>query len=118
MGSQECRTLGSKSPTRGLCHPVKGKTSFDILAHQLKSLLGRLGEVFGPEGRNISLLRKRAVELVEDISLEGFYNCLFIIPEATGGWRPVVDVSALNFFGQNVLAFLLKSVSSESHSKI
>ncbi|MEL7079690.1 MAG: reverse transcriptase domain-containing protein, partial [Cyanobacteria bacterium J06582_2] len=40
---------------------------------------------------------KRAIEVVES-GLTGFYNRLFVVPKATGGWRPVLDVSALNKF--------------------
>ncbi|MEL7523483.1 MAG: reverse transcriptase domain-containing protein, partial [Cyanobacteria bacterium J06553_1] len=31
-----------------------------------------------------------------DVLTEGFYNRLFAVPKRTGGWRPVLDVSALN----------------------
>ena len=57
-----------------------------------------------------SMLCKRAVEVVSS-SFEGFYNRLFVVPKATGGWRPVLDVSALNKF---VVLTLFKMESPSS----
>ncbi|MGL5405231.1 MAG: reverse transcriptase domain-containing protein, partial [Propionibacteriaceae bacterium] len=44
------------------------------------------------------MLEKGAIELVTDHHSSGFYNRLFLVPKSSGGWRPVLDVSALNFF--------------------
>ena len=54
-----------------------------------------------------ALLEKEAIEEVVDPS-PGFYNRLFVVPKASGGWRPVLDVSRLNKF------VLLTSFSMES----
>ena len=43
------------------------------------------------------MIDKRAVEPVWDSS-PGFYSILFVVPKASGGWRPVIDLSALNRF--------------------
>ena len=43
------------------------------------------------------MLQKEAVELV-DQSGPGFYSWLFLVEKATGGWQPVIDLSALNGF--------------------
>lgn len=45
-----------------------------------------------------SLLQKGAIEAVLEPSSPGFYNRLFLVPKSSGGWRPVLDVSALNKF--------------------
>ena len=38
------------------------------------------------------MLEKGAVEVVDDPGL-GFYSRLFLMEKATGGWRPVIDLS-------------------------
>lgn len=45
-----------------------------------------------------ALLEKEATEKVLPPFSPGFYNRLFVVPKASGGWRPVLDVSALNLF--------------------
>ena len=45
-----------------------------------------------------SLLQKGAVELLHPPVSPGFYARLFCVPKASGGWRPVLDLSALNKF--------------------
>ena len=52
--------------------------------------LSRLEEVV------IQLLHKRAIEPVLHSSSPGFYSRLFTVPKASGGWRPVIDLSTLN----------------------
>ena len=43
------------------------------------------------------MLEKGAVEVVLDPD-PGFYSRLFLVEKATGGWRPVIDLSPLNKF--------------------
>ena len=43
------------------------------------------------------VLAKGALEIVLDPG-PGFYSCLFLVEKATGGWRPVIDLSPLNGF--------------------
>ena len=43
------------------------------------------------------MLGKGALEVVQDGS-PGFYSRLFLVEKATGGWRPVIDLSPLNRF--------------------
>ena len=56
------------------------------------------------------LLAKGAVEPVVDC-WTGFYARLFLVPKATGGWRPIVDLSVLNRF-LSVTHFRMETVSS------
>ncbi|XP_064111329.1 uncharacterized protein LOC135218810 [Macrobrachium nipponense] len=49
------------------------------------------------EKKVISLAHEEVIEEAHDSS-EGYYNRLFVVPKASGGWRPVLDVSALNRF--------------------
>ncbi|XP_068214541.1 uncharacterized protein [Palaemon carinicauda] len=46
------------------------------------------------------LIRKAVIEEINDRTSPGFYNRLFVVPKSSGGWRPVLDVSALNLFVQ------------------
>ncbi|XP_066962241.1 uncharacterized protein [Macrobrachium rosenbergii] len=46
------------------------------------------------------MLEKEAIELLHAPLSPGFYNRLFLVTKASGGWRPVLDVSALNVFVQ------------------
>lgn len=69
-------------------------------------------EMFSALSKEVTvLLYKRAIEEVEDLSLEGFYNRLFVVPKTSKGWRPVLDVSALNFFVQT-MKFRMQTNSS------
>ena len=43
------------------------------------------------------MIAKHAVEPVPLPSL-GYYSLLFVVPKATGGWRPIIDLSPLNHF--------------------
>ena len=43
------------------------------------------------------MLSKGALEVVPDPG-PGFYSRLFLVEKASGGWRPVIDLSALNEF--------------------
>ena len=46
------------------------------------------------EGEIRALQQKGAVELAP--SSPGFYSRMFVVPKATGGWRPIIDLSTLN----------------------
>ena len=46
-----------------------------------------------------AMLAKGALEIVRDLG-PGFYSRLFLVEKATGGWRPVIDLSHLNDFVQ------------------
>ena len=42
-----------------------------------------------------SMIQKKAIELVPHPNT-GFYSRMFVVPKATGGWRPVIDLSPFN----------------------
>ena len=44
------------------------------------------------------MIAKGAVDRVRCHSSSGFYGRLFVVPKASGGWRPVLDLSSLNTF--------------------
>ena len=43
------------------------------------------------------MISKGALERVDDLD-PGFYSLLFLVEKASGGWRPVIDLSPLNEF--------------------
>ena len=45
------------------------------------------------------ILAKGALEIARDPG-PGFYSLLFLVEKASGGWRPVIDLSHLNEFVQ------------------
>lgn len=49
-----------------------------------------------------ALVDKGAVEIVSPPVTPGFYCRLFTVPKSSGGWRPILDLSALNRFIQKV----------------
>ena len=57
------------------------------------------------------LLSKGAVEEVISRSSPGFYGRIFVVPKSSGGWRPVLDLSALNRF-LRILPFRMESTAS------
>ena len=56
------------------------------------------------------MLAKGALEIVQDPG-PGFYSCLFLVEKASGGWRPVIDLSHLNEFVQ-LTPFKMETVAS------
>ena len=56
------------------------------------------------------MLAKGALEITRDPG-PGFYSRLFLVEKASGGWRPVIDLSHLNEFVQLTL-FKMKTVAS------
>ena len=58
-----------------------------------------------------ALLVKHAVEELLPPVSPGFYGRIFVVPKATGGWRPVLDLSPLNRFVAKV-RFKMETASS------
>ena len=57
-----------------------------------------------------ALLAKGALEIARDPG-PGFYSHLFLVEKASGGWRPVIDLSHLNNFVQ-LTSFKMETVAS------
>ena len=57
-----------------------------------------------------AILVKGALEIARDPG-PGFYSRLFLVEKATGGWRPVIDLSHLNDFVQ-LTPFKMETVAS------
>ena len=57
-----------------------------------------------------AMLAKGALEIARDPG-PGFYSRLFVVEKATGGWRPVIDLSHLNDFVQ-LTSFKMETVAS------
>ena len=57
-----------------------------------------------------AMLAKGALEIAQDPG-PGFYSRLFLVEKATGGWRPVIDLSHLNDFVQ-LTSFKMETVAS------
>ena len=56
------------------------------------------------------MLAKGALEIARDPG-PGFYSHLFLVEKASGGWRPVIDLSHLNEFVQ-LTPFKMETVAS------
>ena len=56
------------------------------------------------------MLAKGALEIARGAG-PGFYSCLFLVEKASGGWRPVIDLSHLNDFVQ-LTPFKMETVAS------
>ena len=56
------------------------------------------------------MLAKGALEIARDPG-PGFYSRLFLVEKATGGWRPLIDLSHLNDFVQ-LTPFKMETVAS------
>ena len=57
-----------------------------------------------------AMFAKGALEIARDPG-PGFYSRLFLVEKATGGWRPVIDLSHLNDFVQ-LTSFKMETVAS------
>ena len=71
---------------------------------------GRLAWGSSLAARDRGVLAKRALEIAGDPG-PGFYIRLFLVEKASGGWRPVIDLSHLNDFVQ-LTSFKMETVAS------
>ena len=85
--------------------PLLARTPISFLTYRSGSpwslVLGQVIEM---------MLAKDAVEIALDPG-PGFYSRLFLVVKATGGWRPVIDLSHLNGFVQQT-PFKVETVAS------
>ena len=96
LGGQGCAALGGGRAERGLRDPFSRSSS--SLRHPHHS-----GFVFSPlhQGRaleeEIQALRSKG--LMESVSPSpGYYSYMFVVMKASGGRRPIIDLSTLNLF--------------------
>lgn len=75
--------------------PLSPEPLFHKPPHCPQAALALSGEVQ-------ALLDKHAVEELHPPLSPGFYGRIFVVPKATGGWRPVLDLSPLNRFLQRI----------------
>ena len=62
--------------------------------------------IFPSQGRMVHIIQqqvsimldKGAIEVVDPPYEPGFYSRLFVVPKASGGWRPVINLKSLNRF--------------------
>ena len=95
--------------------PLRGNPPLRVLPHDIQlprgqkwrqALLAAIQE----------LCHKRAVVPVEPTT-PGFYSHVFVVPKTSGGWRPVIDLKALNrfvyapHFRMHTVASVLSTVS-------
>ena len=95
MAGYKSRVLGGISPSGRISHPVFGlflrsPVSFSTYQAGSPRSLALLQEIE-------KMLAKGTLEIVLDLG-PGFYSRLFLVEKATGGWRPVIDLSPLNGF--------------------
>ena len=92
-----CRTESGSNLERGYTLPFR-----------IRPNLSRTPTViscYGNPHRNLKLLEalhqlmdKNAIELVHKKGSLGFFNQLFLVPKPENKWRPILDLSNLNFF--------------------
>ena len=101
---------GDRSPGR---YRVPFKDSPPPLARTpgiVSDVPGRLSSGSRLAARVEVMLAKGALEIARDPG-PGFYSRLFLVEKATGGWRPVIDLSHLNDFVQ-LTPFKMETVAS------
>ena len=71
--------------------PPLSQTPISLHSYSPQSVKGR-----ALEWESQALLQKRAIEPSSPTS--GYYSHMFMVTKASGGWRPIIDLSALNHF--------------------
>ena len=96
LAGSRCRSENSSNLERGL-HPFRTRPTLTrsptvvsryVNPHRNSYLLEALHQ----------LIDKNAVELVHNQTSLGFFNRLFLVPKPNNKWRPILDLSNLNFF--------------------
>ena len=95
LEGQRCGALGGGSLEGGVCDslshttPPLSPTPIILDSYSPQSVKGRALD------EEIQALRRKGV--VEPAPLTpGFYSRMFVVNKATGGWRPIIDLSTLN----------------------
>ena len=99
------------SPPPSLPCPLPGLSSSPILHPGIVSdVPGRLSSGSSLAARDRGMLAKGALEIARDPG-PGFYSRLFLVENASGGWRTVISLSHLNEFVQ-LTQFKMETVAS------
>ena len=105
------RDLGGDRSSGRLPCPVQGLSSSPSSHTGIVSdVPGRLSRAQALRQEVEAMLAKGALEIARDPG-PGFYSRLFLVEKATGGWRPVIDLSHLNDFVQ-LTPFKMETVAS------
>ena len=111
MAGNWSRDLGGDRSSGRLPCPVQGLSSSPS-SHTVSFPTYRAGSPRAQALRQEveAMLAKGALEIARDPG-PGFYSRLFLVEKATGGWRPVIDLSHLNDFVQ-LTPFKMETVAS------
>ena len=105
------RDLGGDRSSGRLPRPVHGLSSSPSSHTGIVSdVPGRLSSAQALRQEVEAMLAKGALEIARNPG-PGFYSRLFLVEKATGGWRPVIDLSHLNDFVQ-LTSFKMETVAS------
>ena len=98
--------LGGDRASGRLPCPVQGLSSPIPHSGIVSNVLGRLSSGSGLAARGRGDACQRSLG-----NRPGFYSRLFLVEKASGGWRPVIDLSHLNDFVQ-LTPFKMETVAS------
>ena len=96
MAGSRLLSLGTKGAYSGLSNSVLRATSTASDTYPLWSVV--FSKTGNPQQLVQDLLNKEAVEIVRETTSPAFYSLLFVVPKASGQWRPIIDLSTLNTF--------------------
>ena len=107
MADNRSGDLGGDRPSGRLSCPLQGLSSPPFSHPDIVSdIPGRLSSGSSLAARD----RGDACQIAQDPG-PGFYSRLFLVEKASGGWRPVIDLSHLNNFVQ-LTSFKMETVAS------
>ena len=91
------RSEGSSIPQRGLHPPLSDPAKASKVSHRRKLLCQSPETRYLLEALHL-LIDKNAVELLRNKTSLSFFNRLLLVPKPNNRWRPILDLSNLNFF--------------------
>lgn len=98
LGAQRSRSLGNQGSQGGLLHSFCKDSSFSYISSCLDRVFKRFHKVFGPLlGSQIPSFQGSSGRSAKS-PLRRLLQSPFRGSEGPGGWRPILDVSALNLF--------------------
>ena len=97
MAGSRLLSLGTKGAITGLQDSFSRATTTSSHTNQFWDAITREAEDSQPASAGPSK-EKAAIEVVRDTSSPAFYSLLFVVPKASGQWRPIIDLSTLNTY--------------------